>query len=227
MNYDLEWRPFPKDKRYWISNNGDVMSCAKSNFIIMKQQASGRCGDYLRVEIAGKAYITHRLVYETFVKGIPTGMFINHLDCDKKNNNINNLEVCTHKENMEHAAANGRMPIGSNNKASSIVEGDVYKIIELYKSGLTMREVSRKMAIGKLVVSRVLRGKNWTHITKGLIEGLDFKIPKRLKEDEVIIIKTKLKDGVTFKEICNHHNITKYTIKRIYKKETWSDTAIS
>lgn len=42
----------------------------------------------------------HRIMYRTFVGVIPSNMEINHIDHDKSNNSINNLELVTHEENL-------------------------------------------------------------------------------------------------------------------------------
>jgi hypothetical protein len=44
----------------------------------------------------------HRLVYETFKGPIPNGMEIDHFDTNKENNRLENLILCTHKENMNN-----------------------------------------------------------------------------------------------------------------------------
>lgn len=45
----------------------------------------------------------HRLVYRTFVGAIPSNMEINHIDHNKSNNSIDNLELVTHEENLRKA----------------------------------------------------------------------------------------------------------------------------
>ncbi len=49
----------------------------------------------------------HRLVFTEFKHEIPKGMVINHIDGDKSNNAIDNLECITHSENIIHAYATG------------------------------------------------------------------------------------------------------------------------
>ena len=44
----------------------------------------------------------HRVVAQTFIGKIPKGMEINHLDGDKHNNNVNNLEIVTRQQNITH-----------------------------------------------------------------------------------------------------------------------------
>lgn len=63
---------------------------------------------------AGDVYIVkstriHNLVMQHFIGTKKSGMVINHLDGDKENNHINNLEYCTQGDNIRHAFATGLM----------------------------------------------------------------------------------------------------------------------
>ena len=44
---------------------------------------------------------------EAFIDNLDNKPFVNHIDCNKKNNNISNLEWVTAKENTQHAVKNG------------------------------------------------------------------------------------------------------------------------
>lgn len=61
----------------------------------------------LKVDGKAKAYLVHRLVAEMFVPNPNDLPCINHKDGDKSNPHPENLEWCTHQENMAHAAATG------------------------------------------------------------------------------------------------------------------------
>ena len=50
----------------------------------------------------------HRIVAETFLNNNDKNKnVVNHIDGDKTNNNINNLEWCTQQENVQHALKTG------------------------------------------------------------------------------------------------------------------------
>lgn len=50
----------------------------------------------------------HRLVWAAFNGKIPVGKCVNHLDFNKQNNNVSNLEVISLRENSRHAAVGKR-----------------------------------------------------------------------------------------------------------------------
>lgn len=92
---------------YLISNYGRVLT--KNGESIKRTQINH--GGYekvaLQINKKNKLVSVHRAVYESFVGQIPEGMQINHKDGNKLNNRINNLEVVTGSENMQHAWKTG------------------------------------------------------------------------------------------------------------------------
>jgi hypothetical protein len=76
---------------------------------------------YLRAQLSHRGIRTyvfvHRLVAAAFIGERPAGMEVNHKDpkTGKMDNRASNLEYCTHRENIQHAARNGLMPTGDRN----------------------------------------------------------------------------------------------------------------
>ncbi len=58
-----------------------------------------------------KTIKVHKLIVEHFMKKIPKELTVNHKDGNKLNNYINNLEICTQKENIKHAIDNNLIDI--------------------------------------------------------------------------------------------------------------------
>lgn len=78
--------------------------CIKNNMIFRKMKIYKNNVGYNAVKISGKHLYVHRLVYRTFVGVIPSNMEINHIDHDKDNNSLENLELLTHSENQIKSA---------------------------------------------------------------------------------------------------------------------------
>ena len=85
---------------YQISNFGNVKSLRNNN--ILKPSN----GEYKQVTLCykgeRKTIAIHRLVASAFIENPFNKEQINHKDENKHNNNVNNLEWCTHKENMNY-----------------------------------------------------------------------------------------------------------------------------
>lgn len=63
-----------------------------------------RDSDYKRVDM----YI-HRLVALAFIQNPENKKFVNHIDTNRSNNHVNNLEWCTSKENNQHSMNLGHL----------------------------------------------------------------------------------------------------------------------
>lgn len=71
--------------------------------------------DHVRFSI-----LTHRLIAQTFIPNLENKPHINHIDNNGENNSIENLEWCTHSENMIHAQKQGRL---YNSQSKGGIEG--------------------------------------------------------------------------------------------------------
>lgn len=94
------------EEKYQVSNKGRVRN--KINKKILKKRI-GTSG-YYKVNLYRnkkvKTMEIHRLVAVAFIKSSKNKNEVNHIDGNKLNNNIINLEWVTHKENIEHAWKN-------------------------------------------------------------------------------------------------------------------------
>ncbi len=102
--------------KYQISNFGNVKSLETwtgDKYIkrekILKNVVYGNGYYYVCLSKKGevKKHKVNRLVAQAFIPNPENKPFTNHIDGDKLNNNVNNLEWCTQSENMKHASKIG------------------------------------------------------------------------------------------------------------------------
>lgn len=111
----------------------------------------------------------HRLVADTWIGPIPRGMEVNHIDGNKKNNAITNLEIVTRKQNAIHAYKNGlnKPPVyrGELVRTSKAKEADVIKIRNMYNNGKTIQELLLTFPhLTRDIVSSIVNRRTWKHI---------------------------------------------------------------
>lgn len=113
-----------------------------------------------------KRFSIHRLVYETFVGEIKTGLQINHKDGDKLNNHYSNLETLTPKENTRHAWENGlcKKRLGTKTSIAKLNDNKVRKIRELGKSGLSQTKIALLFNVHQTTIFNIINNKTWTHV---------------------------------------------------------------
>ena len=147
---------------YQVSTCGNIKSLAKprkngnSRCYIQKEKLlkqSFTSTGYKKVELykdgKRKSFKVHRLVAIAFIPNPDNKPEVNHIDGNKINNNIDNLEWVTSSENTIHAYETGLSP---NKK-----ELDEIRIIELYNKGTSKEEISRMFDVSNVVIARILK----------------------------------------------------------------------
>lgn len=87
------------NNNYSVSNKGEVRN--DDTGYILKGSLNGK--GYKRVLLHKKRYFIHRLVATLFISNPNNYPQVNHIDHDKLNNNVCNLEWCNNQYNSEHA----------------------------------------------------------------------------------------------------------------------------
>ena len=105
------WRPVKGyEGLYQINEASEVRSLNKKNYQQIMPQRKERAG-YWSVRLSNKTkdatVLVHRILGFAFILNPQNKPFINHIDGNKLNNNIKNLEWATNSENMKHAYSTG------------------------------------------------------------------------------------------------------------------------
>ena len=164
--------------RYVIGKDG-VEKHFKGKMMAKTKGTDGYCLVRLSKDCIAKTYKIHRLVMTTF-KPLDdyTDMEVNHIDCDRTNNRLDNLEWTTHIDNVRHSSKKGHYSKykGSKYPKSNFTDEQIKIIRTMYKMGWSISQIvfeiyqitssdnrmeySRKYAL----ISNIVRYKTWKHI---------------------------------------------------------------
>lgn len=124
---------------YQISNLGNIYSYKTNK--ILKNAKSG--DGYLTIQLCKNGIIktnkVHRLVANSFINNKNRYKEVNHIDGNKHNNNVSNLEWCNRSQNEIHAYKNG-LAKGSNKNKLAKDNKRAKKVIQYNLDGIEIKK---------------------------------------------------------------------------------------
>lgn len=156
---------------YKISKIGDVVSIHRNGTRLKDKVIKPVIGTngYMKVSLRcnGIRYTRniHRLLAQTFIENKDNLPCVNHIDGNKLNNSLSNLEWVSFSKNIQHAYDNGLTIAAKGESRSSLKNEDVLKIVEMKKQGKTLSEISKEFNVSASSISDIVTGRTWSHIT--------------------------------------------------------------
>jgi hypothetical protein len=161
------WRAIPSlEGRYEASDSGDIRHVVNHK---VRRARRNRYG-YLQMNFAlndgtgkNKTLLVHKLIAETFIENPDNLPYINHIDGDKTNNCVDNLEWCTASENSRHAydtglAANKK---GSLSPLAKFTNEQVKEIRNLYSKGASETSLAILLGVAQSTIGKIARGERY------------------------------------------------------------------
>ena len=113
---------------------------------------------YKFIRIGKKSYPLHRVIASTFIPNPENKPEVNHIDCDKTNNAVSNLEWVTRKENAKHASENGLLHGKKKKQIRPCLQNKIRERRKLL--GLTQKDVAHYLGIDQSAVAHWEAGNN-------------------------------------------------------------------
>ena len=107
----------------------------------------------------------HRIIWIAEHGVVPEGYVIDHINNDKLDNRIENLQILTPQENSSKASADGLYKTGMDNKATKLDPALKDEIAFLYQhSDITQRKLAEMYGISKSRINQIIKEIGWTDI---------------------------------------------------------------
>lgn len=152
---------------YYITTCGKVYNSSTNKLMKNSINKAGYCQISLtRKDEKLVTYLIHRLVLISFSGFKP--LHVNHIDGNKLNNSLNNLEWVTMSQNMRHAYINGLLmdQVGENNNFAKITNKQATDICILIERYYNNSEISKKLGISLDIIRTVREKRAWTVISQ-------------------------------------------------------------
>lgn len=216
-------RKIKNSKNYFVTDTGEVYR--GHNKLKMMDTGSGYC----RVSIGykdgtRKDRLVHRLVAEAFIPNPDNKPVVNHKDCNKTNNNVENLEWVTHRENILHAIENKRISYGFDTANSTYTEKQIRSVFEKLQEGWTLKDIEKWTGVSYSHILNLKNENRHKEIAK------EYELPplrsKRISVNTVKWICHMIDEGYEDKEIkslCTGDNVNTQKIRMIRWGHSWRD----
>ena len=162
-----KYHTIPTFKKYEITKDGVIR---KKDSKRIKSQYVGSTG-YSMVSLnndngISKPRRVHRLIAKTFISNPENKKYINHINGDKLDNRIENLEWCTMTENNQHGFKTGLINNTGTNNGMSILNPEKVKEIKrmLDEAVLSQQKIADKFGVSRSCILKINLGKTWAHI---------------------------------------------------------------
>lgn len=189
----IELRPIKDfENLYAVDMFGEVYGIAKDNAngrrILKRKATKSKQNGYMYITLKDNGRVknarVHRIVADAFIPNPNNYTDVNHIDGNKENNCVWNLEWCTKSQNSKHAVENGLLKPPTNNVNGVYINGkNKYVVIQNINSGEMVLFTNLRKAC-----EHIGRGHNyiWQHLSKGewCFHSREFKITVFLTREE-------------------------------------------
>lgn len=116
------------------------------------------CKDGIR-----KHYTVHSLVARAFIGDYKRPYEVNHIDGDITNNSVDNLEIVTHLENIQHSIRYGRKrDCGENHVNAKISNVQASEMRAMWNNGMRQVDIGKVFGVSNKLVNRIVNNKGYT-----------------------------------------------------------------
>ena len=159
------------NQKYMIDELGNIWSPYRSGkYLSPAPTQKGYLRIVLQTTEGRKTFQVHRLVLETYnpVENCEN-LEVNHIDGNKSNNKLSNLEWCSGSSNIKHSIETGlKVPAkGEQIACHKLTEFDVLKICELLvHTNMSLQEIGDIYNVSKYCIFDIKRKKIWKWLTQ-------------------------------------------------------------
>lgn len=146
---------------YEVSDLGRVRSFVHKNVRILRPGIASN--GYPSVALKGRTHFIHHLVLAAFRGPRPEGLCARHLNGDRRDGRLLNLEYGTYAENSADAAAHGTRCRGERYRNAKLTDGAV-RVIRKLKGVVSQEQLAEFFRVSPAAVQAVHDGRTWTHV---------------------------------------------------------------
>lgn len=196
-------------ERYSITEDGQVFSKLRGKFL---KQVIVSGYPAISTKVGNKTYIRyiHRLLAQAYIPNPHNMPVVNHIDGNKGNYALDNLEWCSYQDNTNHAISTGLHTPARKLSAS--------EVLEIYSSKESYVILAAKFGVGKTTIEAIKNGTKY----KDLYDvNLVVKTPHsaaKLTAEDVQVIRTS---NESVSSLALKFGVNETSIRKVLKRQSY------
>jgi hypothetical protein len=172
FNTEEAWRTLPGFSKYEFSSFGNVRSIdstdsmgrlKRGKVLKLQNSSNGYVILTLSSDNAKKTFQVHRLIAMAFLPNDSNMPCVNHINGNKQDNKVQNLQWCSYSENNQHAFDSKlKLPTKQDGRPGTKLSLSKARLMrELARCGNEPEALSKRFKVCKQIVKDVLANKRW------------------------------------------------------------------
>ena len=191
----------------------------KERILKLKTSKSGYLVVHLRHGDRQSHPTVHRLVAEAFISNVENKPTVNHIDADKQNNSVRNLEWSTHSEQMQHTVSNDLLETRGAPKYTKKFKQDIFDY-KLNNPEISLHSLAQLLNVSERTAGRIVNKGVRPRTTTRVLKDGRVVVEDILSQDQVEAIKKLRMEGYTLASIAREFNRCISQIHRVTRGES-------
>lgn len=204
--------------KYCACPSGRIYSLRSGRYLRQVVQANGYCQVTLCQDGKRSNFLVHRLIAIAFIPNPQDKPTVNHINGNKQDNSLVNLEWMTQQEQVHHSILTG-LRYGTRNPDRSLDDEKAHQVCKLIADSWRNKDIAEAIGIDQQIVANIRYGKDYQEIACEYDFNNILPSRRKISVEKLTRICELLEKGKSYREIRLEVDVSSAAISKIKNRK--------